>query len=277
MKYSFRWGSALAGLFLLGATAVLAAACGGDETGASDLVSACEDYCEAQAGPGCAKGQPADTCKSQCGALPSVLEGQCVAEYTATFDCASKTEFTCVSDFPVPNGCLTESQALVQCQQDAPCKGFCKSAVAAGCGGVSEDACLSACKAEVEAADFCDHELEDLRECEGKEGVQCVDGKPHTTVCAEEKRDFADCLAFDDECAGYCWLADDAGCPGSGGKDGCVMSCQTKLGASSCQFEYRQLLQCAVDNGVTCNGADPTTSSCATEQQAYDACAMQNP
>jgi hypothetical protein len=264
----------LSGLSFLLLSSLGAASCGGDDGGASDFVAACQKYCTAQAAPMCAKGLAEDSCKSQCGAGPAVFGDVCVPELTAALDCTSGLEFTCTKDFPTPKatGCLSEATALNTCQQNAPCQGYCKAAIAAGCGGASEDACIEACKAEVEKQSFCGHDLQDVRTCEGKQSLSCAGGKPHTALCVDDKRNYADCLSFDDPCSAYCFLADDAGCAG-GTMGECIMACQTDLGSQSCSFESRQYLQCAAEKGVTCAGTMATVPECTTEKNAYDMCA----
>lgn len=252
-----------------------AASCGGgDDGGSGDLVAACEKYCAAQAVPMCAKGLPADSCKSQCAAAPVALGDVCVPELTAALECVSTLEFTCTMDVPTPKatGCFAEAQTLNTCQQNAPCEGYCKAAAAAGCAGGSESACLDSCKAEIEKQSFCGHDLQDIRTCEGKQSLSCVSGKPHTALCVADKRSYADCLSFDDRCAAYCYLADDAGC-GGGTMGECIMACQTDLGAPSCSFDADQYVRCVVEKGVTCAGGKATVPECTTEKQAYDTCA----
>lgn len=178
-------------------------------------------------------------------------------------------------DFPTPKatGCLSEIQAFNACQEEAPCQGYCKAAAAAGCAGGSEAACIEACKVEIDKQSFCDHDLQEVRTCEGQQSLTCKGGKAVTSLCNQEKRSYADCLAFDEPCAAYCYLADDAGCGGSSSGE-CITACQTELGSQSCSFESQQFLRCAAEKGVTCSGTTATVPECTTEKQAYDTCVM---
>lgn len=277
-----RLSRALASLALVAFVPLASPACGGGggSGNVGDLVEACKRYCTAQAKPMCVNGLPEASCQAQCSFAEQQLQGQCIAEYTAALDCAADLTFTCTNDFPTPapTACLAESQALNVCQQEAPCKSFCAAADAAGCAGGSQDACVAQCKDEVAAADFCDFELRDLKTCMGQQTLTCEGGVAKTSLCTSEKTDYADCLAFDDPCAGFCFMADDAGCAG-GTYDQCVASCQTALtNAGFCDFEYRQLLECGAQEGVACMGSSPgTAAACTSDQLAYDDCKAQNP
>jgi hypothetical protein len=266
-----RW---LAGLGLSLLAALGAASCGGSSGDSSDLVAACQKYCTAQAAPMCKKGLAEETCKSQCAAAPSALGGVCLAENTAALECVSGLTFTCLMDFPVPmaTGCFAEAQALSTCQQSAPCQSFCKAAVAAGCGGASESACEDACKTEVDKQTMCSFELRDVKTCEGQQTLTCRSGTPVTTLCNSQKQQLASCLSFDDPCAGFCYLADDAGCAG-GTMGACIMACQTQMGSvAACQFDDQSYLRCTTEHSVTCSGTMPTVPECTTEKQSYDMC-----
>ncbi len=265
--------SLLSGLSLFLLASLGAASCGGDDGGDGDLVAACEKYCTAQAQPMCAKGLDEDTCKSQCAAAPTIFGGSCITEFTATLDCASSLKFNCVMDFPSPEptACLSEAQALNTCQQEAPCKDYCKAAAAAGCAGASESACVESCKAEIEKQSFCGNDLADIRTCEGKQSLTCKGGVARTSLCVDDKRDYADCLAFDEPCSAYCYLAGDAGCAG-GTMGECITACETDLGKQSCGFESSRYVECAAEKGVTCAGDKATVPECTTERQEYDTC-----
>lgn len=275
MLHSSRLTSWFAGIGLLFTAALAGASCGGGSS-TSDLVSACEKYCAAQAKPACTKGLAEDTCKSQCSAAPAAFGEQCIDETTAALDCVSGLEFTCTMDFPTPKptGCITESQALQKCQKEAPCRSYCKAAVAAGCGGASEDACFTACEAEIEKQSFCGSDLGRVRTCESQQMLKCVNGKATTPLCVQEKGSYVDCLAFDDPCSAFCYLADDAGCAG-GTMDACVMTCQTQYSMKpNCQFNYQDYVRCVGEKGLTCSNGMATAASCTTEKTTYDTCVM---
>ena len=70
------------------------------------------------------------------------------------YRCSATLSFTCTADGPQPAevGCVEQSMAYVECLDTAPCLGHCDAAVAAGCGGSGEQACLDACEAELEVA-----------------------------------------------------------------------------------------------------------------------------
>ena len=142
---------------------------------------------------------------------------------------------------------------------------------AAGCAGGSEAACIESCKAEIDKQDFCGHDLQDVRTCEGKQMLTCKGGKAVTSLCNSDKQSYAQCLAFDDPCVAFCYLAGDAGCGGASNAD-CITACQTDLGNQSCTFESQQYSQCVADKGITCSGDKPTAPECTTERQSYDTC-----
>jgi hypothetical protein len=89
-----------------------------------------------------------------------------------------------------------------------------------------------------------------------------------------QKGDYVDCLASSDPCSGFCYLADDAGCPGTS-RDACIMACQMQLSAKpTCQTAYTDYTRCAGEKGITCSGGMATTPACTTEQQAFSMCVM---
>jgi hypothetical protein len=237
------------------------------------LEAACLRYCEASIGANCGGQQLTEAqCKAGCPLMFEQLDGQCVAEYTATFHCAADGGFECYEDTPVPSStCVSESVALSECMEDGDCKQFCAQAVPAGCGGATEDACLTDCKeqlADQEEA-FCDYAYEDVLRCWGSAGVECVEGRPSANGCEEEIIETGDCLTFDDTCSGLCWVAEQMGCG-----DGCEAECEAKNDHAQCAFEFDVLVGCQLrsDNASCQDGSLVFDDDCSYEKEQLDAC-----
>jgi len=251
--------------------------CRGDSGGGGVVVNfyqVCVDACQAMYREPC-QGMDASQCEAGCAAAASSMEGPCGQEMAAMYRCSATLSFTCTADGPQPAevGCVEQTMAYVECLDTAPCLGHCDAAVAAGCGGSGEQACLDACEAELEAADWCDFEMEDLFECHGENGVACVEGEPTSTAaCSEEALEMASCVADDAPCRGFCLAARVEGCA-EGGVDACAAACEGERD-SDCTSEYDRLLECGAREGVTCAAGAPAASeACASEQATYDSCA----
>jgi hypothetical protein len=259
-------------LTILAIAPVLVLACGDDEDGedgpAPDLAEACEEYCAAAVDtPGC--GEALAGCESACTILADQLGGACEDAYASLYACAADGEFECMDGYPIPSGteCASEAFDLSQCLQEAPCLEFCDAAAAAGCGGAG---CQDACKASQETS--CGFEIEDVMECEVAQGVVCLGAEPSfTPACKVEVLELAECLAYDDPCAGHCVAAEVEGCAGES-RDACVSACQAALGGP-CSSERERLLECDARYGVSCTAGAPVPSqSCQSEQESLDAC-----
>ena len=257
-------------------------ACGDDDDEANrgnpaSLVSACEDYCEASSTANCG-GLTLTQCQAGCSLFPEQLGGFCIAEYTDTFECASQGTFTCQEETPIPNNtaCASAAQALVACMDGLECKRFCAEAIAAGCGGGTEQHCLNTCEADLERYDDiggCDSDYERVLECWSDGGVTCDGDRPDSQGCEDDILRMGECLQYDvgGICAGYCWAADHLGCG-----DGCQADCDTKVADSTCGFDYEQLLACHLRSGATCSGDTLSSAEfCDYEQERYDTCMAQ--
>jgi hypothetical protein len=86
--------------------------------GCSDptLEEACAEYCDTIESAGCDH-PTAKECSAQCDGLREQLDGQCIEEYTETFDCGADLDFECRDGNAVATdtGCLEEAFALLEC------------------------------------------------------------------------------------------------------------------------------------------------------------------
>ncbi len=240
---------------------------------AASLEQACEDYCDAVGEVDCGGQQlSAAQCRAACPYLHDQLDGLCIAEYTAVFDCAADGSFQCHGDAVVPaSGCVAEAQDLFECTEDLECKRYCREVVAAGCGGVSEASCVSACRDELAAYDeaWCEREYDGILACHSEQGVECVDGAPSPAGCEEPIVEMGECLGYDDLCEGWCWVADALGCG-----EGCLAECRGKVENSSCGYAYESVLRCQLraDSASCEDGQLDTDEDCAHDQEWYEEC-----
>ena len=256
-------------------------ACGDDEDAATQsdpaaLVSACESYCEASSVANCGALTEAQ-CKAGCREIPELLDGVCIDEYAATFECTSGATFTCMEGVPVPqtvNGCVAESQNLFGCLEDLECRQYCKGAVAAGCGGADEESCVSSCQAEL--ADYdevggCDLDYKQLLSCQASRGIACDGDQPGAAGCEREVLEVAYCTHFEEGlCDSYCRAAGTLGC----GEE-CAATCEANVADNTCGSTYDRLLQCQLlSSEATCNqdGTLTTGEDCNYDQQQYELC-----
>ena len=261
---------------LLWVGAVGLAACGSDdEEAASALEAACQDYCDA-AFSGCSvQGITADSCRKSCGYLETQLQGYCVTEYAAVFECGVAGGFTCTDNGPLPNDpCMEETQAWLTCTQEASCKRFCDAATAAGCPpGGSSGACISSCDATRVELDSCASSYDFYLQCAYTFGdLSCSGGKVTSTDCDEDLLDVGDCLAtFQDPCAGYCFNSEALGCDD---RAGCEASCNSARDSNpSCTSSYDDWLECVTrDWEPSCSGTELSAASCSYEEQQLQTC-----
>ncbi|HTJ85413.1 MAG TPA: hypothetical protein VL400_27030 [Polyangiaceae bacterium] len=258
---------------------LLAGACGDSGDGDTDaLVSSCKDFCAGLFGLGCDSPNmiTESQCNSGCDYLPTQLDGQCVSEYQATFDCANAGGYQCVDGVgPAPKAaCVEESTALNQCISSLDCKKYCQAASDAGCGGASVDACVDACTADRTAFGTCSFELDSLHQCQTQLGVTCDGDEPSTSGCEDEAAQISDCLAtFEDPCLGYCYASVSNGCS-TESRDACTAACgSTRDSNPSCSSSYEYWLECvARSTAPTCDAGELDASECASDKQSYDSC-----
>ena len=263
------------------ALAFLLAACGDDKDDedssgeAPDFQTACESYCDAQAGSGCELAQDAETCKTSCPFQAEQFLGLCADELAFSFECQAAGEIECIMGFPVSNepSCISEALDLSRCVQGVSCRAYCAAAVPAGCGGASEDACVSECESERETLDEtsgCGFEYDRLLECWGG-GVTCQDGQASAAGCEQQVLDVADCKTWDDGlCASYCWASERFGCG-----DGCLADCESKVADASCGRDYEDVLSCYL-RGYDTPSCGPTgvvvATGCESDLEDYEMC-----
>jgi len=259
---------------------IAAAACGDSADGGDTdaLVASCKDFCSGFFGVSCStqSSLTESQCNSACDYLPTQLDGQCVAEYQATFDCSNAGGYQCVDGVgPAPKAaCVEESTALNACTSSLGCKKYCKAAIDAGCGGTSEDACVDDCQADRTAFETCSFDLDSLHDCQTENGVSCSGGAPSTAGCEDEATQISDCLAtFVDGCLGYCYASVSNGCSAES-RDACVEGCSaTKNANASCTYQYEYWLECVARSfSPTCAVGELDASECASDRQSYDSC-----
>ena len=258
------------GALLLVIGMAAAVGCGDDEDDAStDFEKNCQKMCDAAEAAGC----PIQGCSGAgCGYLEDQF-GSCSGAYGSMLSCVADAPLECQNGLPIPaNGaCVEESLAFSECFQELPCRDFCASADAAGCGG---ETCVDRCMAEEQGSPFCSIEVEDLRECQTENGIVCSGGTPVPgEACSDHADQLLACVASDDPCAGDCMAAELAGCGGE--RQACVDACNLKLTDATCGSQYQQLVYCHGQNGVACNGTEPTsTPECTSQQESYETCAQ---
>jgi hypothetical protein len=259
----------------------LSGACGGSDTKdeGKALEEACIAVCDKAYNPSCG-GLTVEQCKSGCGLLETQLGGACVPEYTDFYNCAAGVEFECTANGPQPvggAGCYTETQALSQCIQEMPCRSYC--AKKSACDGSDETACVSACQATVDGNGSCDHDLENLRQCQGQQGLVCEGGKARTVGCTDDIKYYASCLSGSEgACGGYCWAVETAAC-GSASPADCKSACETEQGkaeAKGCGSYFSQRQACQIEHGIPCDGGKPSIAGCSEEDWTYRNCLESN-
>ena len=209
---------------------MLSAACG-DDTGtgggsASNLESACEDYCAAAFGIQCGEQLlSVDQCQSQCGYLTTQTQGFCEQEAADAYQCLADGGFDCTgfdtdgdgtedTFTPTPKStCLNEQQAQITCESEAGCDRFCATADDAGCGGA---ACVSACEAKRDELTAigenggCGFAYGGFVSCGSLFGATCEGGTAVPSMqCIDQAFSVGECIQQasgdpEDLCAGYC-------------------------------------------------------------------------
>jgi hypothetical protein len=248
-------------------------ASGGDVIDDPELEAACGEDCKAKQAAGCTMNIGSlDQCLAQC----LIIDEQspyCLKELTARYACLADGGYACASDYPQPKAtCITETQAYTQCMQKAPCRGYC--ARAAGECAPSGDACITACEAEQSSFEdaICGVYYSQLLTCWGRD-LTCENGKPVAQSCEPAFAQVADCVGRrSDECAGFCWAAEELGC----GSADCASECKLRLENTSCGSYYRNVLDCAFGSyslKMSCESGKPTVSAeCDTALQQYTNC-----
>jgi hypothetical protein len=259
-------------LCLVGAVA----ACGDDEEEQGDrLEAACESFCDASLGNGCdVGGIDADQCKQACPYLEQQLDGQCVEEYTAVFECGTEGGFTCSENGPIPNDpCVEPTLAWSACMQGRSCLRFCEAAEEAGCApGGSASACESECKTTLEELDACSTSYDFYLQCTDFDGLSCDGSKPTSAMCDEDLLDVGECLvSVVGACEGYCFSSEVVGCSDEAA---CRTTCAEARDANpTCSEDYESWLECVVDDfAPTCNGTELAATGCDYELEAYETC-----
>lgn len=253
------------------------AGCGGGndpESVKRRLEQACEAVCARAYNPPC-QGLDVDQCKASCPLLGEQLGDACLSEYADLYDCAAGAVYECGEFGPQPVSgatCVTESLALQECSESAPCKTYCSKK--SQCDGSSAAACESACDALLTDSS-CDYRYEDLLECQGRDGLVCEAGKIKTVGCGEEVQDYASCLSDSgDICAGFCLAADLVAC-GADTPAACEATCAAEAAeatAKGCGDMFNQLRGCQMGRAVPCKDGQPTIVGCSEEAYFYQSC-----
>ncbi len=257
-------------------------ACNGDGDGedsgeAPAFQPACEGYCDAQASAGCEQAQDVEACKASCPLQAEQFLGLCADEMAFAFECQAGGEFECFMGFPSSNepSCVGEALALSKCIQGVSCRGYCAAAVPAGCGGASEEVCVSECEQEratLDETSSCSFEYDRLLECWGAGGVTCQDGQASADGCEQQVLDMADCTAWDEGlCASYCWASERFGCGA-----GCLADCEGKVADASCGGDYEAVLSCYLRGFDTpsCGASGVVVPGCESDIESYEQCLM---
>lgn len=254
------------------------AGCGGGgndpESLKKRLEQACVAVCEKAYNPSC-QGIDLDQCKAGCPLLDDQLGEACLAEYADFYECASGTVYECGELGPQPvagNTCLSETFAVQECSQSAPCKTYCSKK--SDCDGSDAASCESECSALLEESS-CDYRYEDLLDCQGQGGLVCESGKLGTVGCVEEVQDYAVCLADNgDVCSGFCAASELVAC-GAGTQATCETACAAEAddaSAKGCGDQHQQLRSCQLGHGVPCKDGEPTIVGCSEEAYFYQTC-----
>lgn len=261
----------------LGLGAVVAfTACGDDTAAAEDqLETSCNAFCDTIYGTDCpSPGITLDQCKQACPYLKTQLDGHCVSEYTAVFDCTAAGGVTCTDNGPLPTApCIEENQTLQVCVSEAACDRFCETAAEAGCApGGSTSACAADCKATKETLGVCGTSYDLYLQCAYTIGVACSAGQVVSESCDDNLTSVGGCLASAiDACTGYCFSSDAIGCSE---RSACETSCaSTRDATPACAEAYESWLACTADAPeVTCGAEGLTSSWCDSEYSTYQSC-----
>ncbi|MCC6553209.1 MAG: hypothetical protein IT372_09340 [Polyangiaceae bacterium] len=160
------------------------------------------------------------------------------------------------------------------------CERYCEASYAVDCGQtMTVEECKAGCPLlEQQLGGVCVDEYAGVFDCASDLEFTCENGNPipvaSGSTCVSEATSLSECIQTA-PCQRYCRAAVEAGCGGST-ESACVDACLALRGQyESCDFEYDRLRECQ-GQGVECDGDTPTSASCATEQQDYDACVAQD-
>lgn len=240
------------------------------------LEAACTRDCEARHAAGCEMNIGSlDQCRGQCLVVDEIQGGYCLDERREQYDCLADGGYTCVNGYPQQQStCIAETQALSTCTQEMPCRQFCDRFDGMACAPAGD--CFESCRAEEMGFQdaSCSFDYSRLVSCWGAD-PSCDGDQPSVSSCQREVADVADCIALrQDECEGFCWAAEAAGC----GSDSCVTDCTPKLEDVACGYLYRRFIECTYDRSydgffLACVDGEPEpTSECDSERTEYEAC-----
>lgn len=287
--------------FAFGSVFLLSIGCGDDSgagggASASELESACEDYCAAALGFQCGdQTLSVEQCQSQCGFLTTQTKGFCEAEAATAYQCLADGGFECVgydtdgdgkedTYTPTPKStCISEQQAQLTCESEAGCDRFCATAEDAGCGG---SACVTACEAKRDELDAvgdtgnCGYTYNAFLSCGSIFGATCEGGAAVPAIeCIDQAFSVGQCIQdasgepSDDLCASYCFGAEAYAC----GASGCEETCAANVADATCGTAWNNMLDCITFFGdATCEGGIVIASAdgiCSGERDAYKSCA----
>jgi hypothetical protein len=161
------------------------------------------------------------------------------------------------------------------CALALPCKNYCAAAEAAGC---AQPNCFESCMAKTDVGSDCGSDYSQLYYCQ-TQALTCENGKPSVQNCGDRVARIGWCVATysanNDDCDGYCAMADLLGCG-----DGCQADCKAKVEDPKCGGVYSNVLNCAVDLidlQVACVGGKlAPTAGCESSVMQYEQC-MQMP
>lgn len=242
---------------------------------------ACETDCVAIQDSGC---PPANinrpTCELQCVVQTNYLGEFCLSEYANLISCRGAGGYACVNDNPVAeSNCPSEQSTFSMCTVDLGCKRYCAAARDNGCGGDSLAGCIDDCIAGRDDYPMgCRYAYDGLRQCQGQSPEGCVDGALQAAQqCDYSVVSLAECIADDSEdlCAGWCFAAEQLGCPLSD----CTTNCAAMMLDETCGTQFTDMVDCGMFFGdVGCVDEQLLgTSICDTEASAYLACQSPTP
>lgn len=112
------------------------ASCGPDPV---ETVPPCIAYCDAMIDAGCI---PPSNCEESCANTTHALDGDCLAEYNALFQCAAGADLVCTDGLvSTDTRCGSQASDVESCVRDAPCDRICRKAAAAGCDANCSSEC----------------------------------------------------------------------------------------------------------------------------------------
>ena len=255
---------------------VVTAVDGAEVDGLDAVEAACEDDCDAQFATDCPPpNQNSLTCKLNCAVATNQLDGFCLSEYTSLVQCRADGGYDCVNDYPTPKAtCAAENQTYGECTVDLGCKRLCQDQVDEGCAGGSWEACFDDCVAyKASLPEFCGLYHDGYSLCLSQLGIACEPGTAdEEALCQSSLANVGDCIAdeTDDQCAGYCYIADNLECGGGN----CEADCASRLADPTCGEQWRQLIDCELLHGDFMCGDDRLVGVeiCDGNEAQYVAC-----